>query len=124
MTELIDLVDKEGTVVIKKVPRTQATAHSDLYMQIVIGVIFNRSGKVLVHKRSAKKKVNPGDIDHVCGGILCGESPTEAFVRESQEETGIIPTDIHTVHEGINAYRKYRYLLLGFLMTCPQYKIF
>lgn len=112
MAELIDLVDKTGKVVKTKATRDDLVRHPDLHMQIVIVVLF-RNEHVLVHARSHKKSVNPGDIDHVCGGILSGETPVEAAMRESIEETGVRPKNLRIVGEGINEYNRYRYLLVG-----------
>lgn len=57
-------------------------------MQIVIAVIFNSLGQVLVHRRAQTKRVNGGDIDHVCGGMRSGETPTDAARREAEGEVG------------------------------------
>jgi 8-oxo-dGTP pyrophosphatase MutT (NUDIX family) len=112
MAELIDLVDKTGKVVKAGATRDDLAHHPDLHMQIVIVVLF-RGEHVLVHARSRKKKVNPGDIDHVCGGIVSGETPIEAAMREAYEETGVKPTNLRIVTEGVNEYNRYRYLLIG-----------
>ncbi|MBI2484456.1 NUDIX domain-containing protein [Candidatus Uhrbacteria bacterium] len=79
----------------------------------MIGVIFDKEGRVLVHKRAQTKEVNPGDIDHVCGGVKSGEKPEEAIIRESDEETTIKPHNLRVVFQGVNAYNRYRYLFVG-----------
>jgi 8-oxo-dGTP pyrophosphatase MutT (NUDIX family) len=113
MSETIDLVDKNGTPVKFNVPRDDAAEYPGLHMQIVIAVIFNRLGQVLVHKRSAQKKVNPGDIDFVCGGVQAGETPEAAVIRESEEDTGVIPTDLRIIREDVNVYNRYCRLYVG-----------
>lgn len=68
---------------------------------------------MLVHKRALDKKVNPGDIDHVCGGIHSNESVEQAALRETQEETGVEPSKLEVVLRGVNKYNRYRTLLTG-----------
>jgi mutator protein MutT len=111
--ELVDLVDAFGKIQKQCIPRPKINLYPDLHLQIVIGIVLNKNGSILVHKRSQLKKVNPGDIDHVCGGIVSGETPEQAFSRESMEETGIQPFNIKAVARGINKYNRYRYLLIG-----------
>ncbi len=111
--ELIDLVDSSGNVRVRGIPRHEADGYSDLHMQIIIGIVINDKGQILVHKRSHTKKVNPGDIDHVCGGVISGETPVEAFIRESLEETGVKPNNIFVATHGVNKYNRYRYLMVG-----------
>ena len=111
--ELVDLVDKTGTIQKQKILRKDADSHNGLYLPIIIGVIFNPNGEILVQKRALAKKVNPGDIDLICGGIRSGETPEEAAIREAIEETGIAPTDLQIIAQGVNNYNRYRYLLIG-----------
>ena len=102
--ELVDLVDVSGNVKQRGVPRSEIELYPDLHLQIVIGVVINKEGFILVHKRARTKKVNPGDVDHVCGGVISGEKPEEAMVRESMEETGIRPLNVRIVASGINSF--------------------
>lgn len=111
MAELIDLVDKTGVIVKPRTTRNDLATFPNLHMQIVI-VVLIRDKQLLVHARSKKKKVNPGDIDHVCGGILAGETPQEAAIRETDEETGIKISKPLVIARGINEYNRYRYLLV------------
>lgn len=113
MSELVDLVNRDGEIVRRAVERDDAEQYDGLHMQIVIAVITNGLGQVLVHERAKTKGVNPGDIDHVCGGILSGESPEAAAVREAKEEVGIEPKNLKVVREGVNPYGRYCYLLRG-----------
>ena len=62
-------------------------------------VLFNGEGKVLVLKRSSRKRF-PGKWELPGGSLRFGESPREAACREVKEETGflldpskIIPVD-------------------------------
>jgi len=111
--ELVDLVDASGKIQKSGIPRSEVELYPDLHMQIVIGVFLNKEGLLLVHQRSKTKKVNPGDIDHVCGGIISNETPIEAVIRESLEETGVKPINLKIVSQGINKYNRYRYLIAG-----------
>lgn len=111
--ELVDLVDDSGVIQKRKVPRTEIDSYPNLYLQIVIGVVLDKEGRMLVHKRSQTKRVNPGDIDHICGGVMSGETPEEAAEREAVEETGVKPLNLKIVAQGVNKYNRYRYLLRG-----------
>ena len=113
MSELIDLVNRDGEIVRRSVERDDADDQAGLHMQIVIAVIHNSLGEILVHQRAKTKSVNGGDIDHVCGGILSGESPKDAAVREALEEVGIKPKNLELVRQGINPYGRYCFLMSG-----------
>ncbi|MBI2028923.1 NUDIX hydrolase [Candidatus Gottesmanbacteria bacterium] len=111
--EKVDLVDSSGNICKHGVSRAKLNLYPHLHLQIVIGVVFDKNGRILVHQRSKTKKVNPGDIDHICGGIMTGETPERAFVRESIEETGVKPLNLQIVTKGVNKYNRYRYLLIA-----------
>ena len=111
--ELVDLVDSKGLVIERSVPRNNVEDYPDLHLQIVICVIFDKDGKVLVHKRAGSKKVNPSCIDHVCGGIKSGETPVEAVKRESLEETTLVPSNLKLLRQGVNKYNRYCFLYVG-----------
>ncbi|MFD9940358.1 NUDIX domain-containing protein [Nonomuraea sp. NPDC059023] len=113
MTETVDLVDSGGRIAIPAIPRYDIGRYHDFYLQIVIVVIHNARGEILVHQRSLCKDVNPGDIDHVCGAIISGETPLDAARREVREETGVSLRELTLLSHGINSYGRYRYLLLG-----------
>lgn len=113
MSELVDLVNSDGRVMERAVYRDDVDKYDGLYMQIVIAVIRNRLGDILVHERAGVKDVNPGHIDHVCGGILSGETPKSAATREALEEVGVAPNNLELVREGLNSYGRYCYLLRG-----------
>lgn len=110
MSERVDLVDSGGSVQLKNVARERAEDHPELHMQIVIVVIFNSKGEVLVHQRSASKKVNPGNIDHICGGVISGETPEQAAIRETREEAGVEISALTRVLCSVNKYNRYRWL--------------
>lgn len=120
MSELIDLVDPNGAIVQSSVPRDDAAEYEGLHMQIVIAVIQNKAGKFLVHKRSMQKRVNPGDIDHVCGGMYSGETPEAAVVREAREEGGVSIGNSKIIHASVNEYNRYRYLIAATSNDTPD----
>jgi 8-oxo-dGTP pyrophosphatase MutT (NUDIX family) len=119
LTSFIDLVDSQGVVRKTQVPKTQSRDFEGLYAQVVIVVVFDELGRVLVHKRRSSKEVNPGDIDFVCGMVENSESPFEAAMRETKEETGLTPKDLQLVHQGVNSYGRYRYLFTGIASGYP-----
>jgi 8-oxo-dGTP pyrophosphatase MutT (NUDIX family) len=118
--ESVDLVDDNGRIQMRGVPKDQAGRYGDLYMQIVIAVITDSNGKFLVHQRALTKKVDPGAIDHVCGGIQSDETPEAAAIRESIEETGVEPKNLQIIEQGLNSYGRYRYLVVGTGTTEPH----
>lgn len=111
--ELVDLVDSKGLVIERPVPRNKVEDYPDLHLQIVICVIFDKDGKVLVHKRAGTKKVNPSCIDHVCGGIKSGENQMDAVKRESLEETTLVSSNLRLLRQGVNKYNRYCFLFVG-----------
>lgn len=118
----IDLVDEQGIVCKTQVPKDQARDFEGLCAQVVIVVLFDSKNRLLVHKRLHTKGVNPGDIDFVCGMVENSESPLEAAIRETKEETGLVPHNLQLVHQGVNSYGRYRYLFAGEAngMPCAQ----
>jgi len=78
--------------------------------EIIVNGILPRDGKVLVAKRSLKKKIAPGKFHLPGGHVEFGEEPVTALVREFEEEFGLsviiedvfrtfsyVIDDIHTV---------------------------
>ena len=118
--EFVDLVDQLGIIKEKKVPKEEIKRYPDLYLQIIIAVIFDENRKILIQKRSLDKNSEPGYIDHVCGAIKSGETPEEAANRESTEETNIKPTKLKIIDRKVNSYNRYRILLLGYGNGVPK----
>ena len=114
MGELIDLVNHRGEIIKRAVERDDMSSYNGLYLQNIVTVVMNGMGQVLVQKRAGTKPVSPGNIDHVCGAILSGESPEAAARRETYQENGGLTLDTLTlVKRGLNAYGRYRYLYKG-----------
>jgi 8-oxo-dGTP pyrophosphatase MutT (NUDIX family) len=109
----IDLVDEHGSVQKTRVSKLESRELTGLYAQVVIVVVFDARGRILVHKRKQSKEVNPGDIDFVCGMVEHQETPLEAAIRETKEETGLEPENLQLVRQGLNSYGRYRFLFTG-----------
>ncbi len=119
-SERIDLVNSSGEIVRRDVERDDAAHYDGLHMQIIIAIIRNAKGEFLVHERAHTKKVNPGDIDHVCGGMHAGETPEEATTREALEEGGVHLSEATVIWAGINEYNRWRYLVVAFTDDSPD----
>lgn len=117
MAERVDLVDEAGLVRMRNVLRDDVDAqphcYPGLYMQIVIVIALDSMQRVLVHRRGSSKEVDPEKYDHICGGVLTGEAPPDAAVREGLEETGVRLRNLRKVHEGVNEYGRWRHLYLA-----------
>src|SRR5687768_6388214 len=113
MPEFVDLVDKDGEIRLRGVPRHEVPNHDDLHMQIAIVVAVDSLQRILVHRRGSTKKVDREKYDHICGGLMSGETPEQAALREGFEETGITLKNIRKVHSGINEYNRWRHLLIA-----------
>jgi len=111
--ELVDLVDKDGVIQKQKVPRHEADNYPNLYLQIVVAIIFNKAGEIVVEKRALAKSSEPGKIDNICGGVRHAETPKKTVMREAKEEAGVDPSKIILVEQGLNKYNRYRYLFTG-----------
>ena len=75
--------------------------------QISAGVIIiNNEGKVLGCIPSGKEKMNCNFCDIPKGRIEIGESPIEAAIRETFEETGIDLTNVKLTNLGQYPYLK------------------
>ena len=72
----------------------------------VVCVVFviERDGEVLLLKRSRAKDHAAGEWETGSGGILSGETPQAAVVREAREETGL-EVEIVDVIDAFHFYR-------------------
>jgi isopentenyldiphosphate isomerase len=89
MTEYIDIYTKDHIRTGRRVPRT---AHLEIgeYRLIVHVCIFNADGRMLIQKRSVRKKSFGGYWDVSSGGhSRAGETSTQAIHRELREELGV-----------------------------------
>jgi isopentenyldiphosphate isomerase len=87
-SELVDVVDAEDRVIGRATRaeiRAQKLRHRATYI-----LVFNASGQLFVHQRTATKDVYPSYFDVVVGGVVgAGESYDEGARRELAEELGI-----------------------------------
>lgn len=87
--EILEIVDKQGRV-LGLAPRSEIHGNPSLMHRVVHVLVFNKTGELLLQKRSLKKDVAPGKWDTSVGGhVEPGESLPEAAKRELKEELGI-----------------------------------
>lgn len=85
----MDVVD-EADRVVGRVPRGEIR-RANLRHRSVFILVFDRRGRLLVHRRTPLKDVYPGLWDVAVGGVVAsGESYADAARRELQEELGIV----------------------------------
>lgn len=111
--ERVDLVDADGVVRMKDVPRSRIADHDGLYPQIVMAVIRDENDKVLVIKRGRTVSSEPGALAFAAGMVAAGEIPEQAVEREIFEETGIKAHGLRLVRDGMSPYGNYAYLYSG-----------
>jgi isopentenyl-diphosphate delta-isomerase type 1 len=88
-TELFDIVDEQDRV-IGQAPRSECHGNPALVHRVAHVLVFDRSDRLLLQKRSMTKDIQPGRWDTSVGGHLDpGESYLEAACREMREELGI-----------------------------------
>ena len=89
MEELIDIYDEGRNRTGKTVPREGAFMHEGEYMLYVLAIVQDRAGRILITRRSLDKHWGAGWWEVTGGGVLSGETPDEAVVREVREEVGL-----------------------------------
>ncbi len=86
--EIVQIVDRDNReigAVSRRVMREQRLIHRAAYI-----LVFNRTGELLIQKRTLSKDIYPGYWDVAAGGVvLAGESYEAAAERELAEELGI-----------------------------------
>ncbi len=86
--ELVDVIDDEGRT-IATLPRREMRARR-LPHRCTYILVFNRSGDLFLHLRTASKDVYPSHWDVAVGGVLAaGETFAAGARRELAEELGI-----------------------------------
>lgn len=86
--ELLDRVD-EKDLVIGRVTKAEANSNAEIIHREVRVVLYDSEGKILIQKRSPKKKVYPGIWAESCQGhVPCGMDYEEAAHKELREELG------------------------------------
>ncbi|MGI8522831.1 MAG: phosphotransferase [Nocardioides sp.] len=88
MDEIVALYDERGRPA-GTAPRAQMRARNLRHAATAV-VVRDPLGRVYLHRRTDTKDVYPGRWDFAAGGVvLAGEDPTEAAVREAEEELGV-----------------------------------
>ncbi len=88
--EYFDLVTEDDSKITGRASREECHGNPSLIHRAVRIMLFHPDGRLLLQKRSVKKKVQGGKWDAAVGGhVSCGESITEAVKRELAEEIGI-----------------------------------
>lgn len=87
--EMLEIVDGQGKVV-GTAPRSECHGNPELCHRAVHVIIHDRSGRILLQKRSMGKDIQPGRWDTSVGGHLDpGEDYERAAARELKEELGL-----------------------------------
>jgi isopentenyldiphosphate isomerase len=90
MEELFDIVDDQDRV-IGQAPRSACHGNPALIHRVAHVLVFNRTGQLLLQKRSRFKDVQPGRWDTSVGGHLDpGEDYLSGALREMAEELNIV----------------------------------
>lgn len=88
MSEFWDIYNADGTFS-GKTMEARDEVPKDAWIMLVHFFIFDRQGRVLLQKRSMKKRWFPGIWDGTGGRAQAGESPKIAAARELFEELGL-----------------------------------
>jgi isopentenyldiphosphate isomerase len=87
--EVLEVFDDIGQVV-RLAPRSECHGSPDLPHRAVHVIVTDRSGRILLQKRSMAKDIQPGRWDTSVGGhVSPGEGYAEAALREGREELGV-----------------------------------
>ncbi len=90
MQEYLDVLDEDGKATGKSASREEVHSHGVWHLTAQV-LLMNLQGEILVHRRARNKKYYPGLWDVYFGGhVLSGETPSQALIREAQEETNLI----------------------------------
>ena len=89
MSELFDVLDKNGRFTNKVATREECHKQGLWHRAIVTFIVSTDNKKVLLQLRSASKKLWPNLWDVSAGGhVLTGELGYQAGIREAKEELG------------------------------------
>jgi isopentenyldiphosphate isomerase len=94
MVEYFDIVDDQDRV-IGRAKRSECHGNPALIHRVAHVLVVNRTGRLLLQKRSLLKDIQPGKWDTSVGGHLNpGEDYEAGAYRELQEETGITGVEL------------------------------
>ena len=86
--ELWDLVDEKGNKVGKVINRGEIQPEGTYHVGVDVWII-NSENKILLQKRSSKKRYDPSVWAMTGGSSFYGEIPVETIIRETKEELGV-----------------------------------
>ena len=87
--EYWDIYDKDKKPTGRTMLRNDFNLKDNEYHLSVLGVIARPDGKILITKRKMNKRWAAGWWEVSGGGVIAGETSSEAVIRELKEETGI-----------------------------------
>lgn len=124
--EQVPLVDETGRVT-GCVLRSQVHNGSFLLHPVVHLHVLGPGNTLLLQKRPLHKDIQPGKWDTAVGGhISFGETPSEALVREAEEETGLvtfIPQLVRTYIWTSEVEREYVHLFVTREYHSPELRL-
>lgn len=86
--ELWDLVDENGNKVGKVINRNDGQPEGTYHVGVDVWII-NSENRILLQKRSSKKRHEPNVWAMTGGSSLYGETTQETIIRETKEELGV-----------------------------------
>ena len=89
MEELIDVYDENRNYTGLTVPRADAFMKEGQYTLYVLAIVQDAQGRYLITQRALDKSWGAGWWEVTGGGVLAGETPKQAVVREVREEVGL-----------------------------------
>jgi isopentenyldiphosphate isomerase len=103
--EHLEVVDEMGRV-IGCAPRSFIHGNPSLIHKVVHMLVFNKTGELLLQKRSQTKDVAPGKWDTSVGGhVGIGEDLIFSLRREMHEELGITVCEAEYLYSYIHSNR-------------------
>lgn len=92
--------------------------------KIIAGVFVNKENKILILKRTEKRRSFPGKWNFLSAIIEKGETPKDCLIRETTEEIGDIEYEIVRQGEAwVDKYKEGDFLVYPFLCKFKKGKI-
>jgi 8-oxo-dGTP pyrophosphatase MutT (NUDIX family) len=88
--DILDILDKDENP-LHKTATYDEVRQNGLWTRGVHVILYTPSKKIVMQKRSDRLDYHPGEIEVSVGGsVKAGETPEQAIIRETKEETGIV----------------------------------